>query len=363
MAVSDSAENNFPKARFGPLYLSVVLKKIFKWPVSEFVCQELEGDASDRFYFRVLLKSLIEKGNPKSLIIMQMKNPVPELETDFTQTLKFLKGISLPVPELYHYDVSMGLLFLQDCGTRTLEEHLNDFPGMKIPLYHQAVELLFNMQTRATRSISKTCPAYHLKFDVEKLMWEFNFMLEHYVEQLCGSSLTRFDKSELRDAFTPLCEMIAKQKTCFTHRDYHSRNLMVDENRLVLIDFQDARMGPCQYDLVSLLKDSYAKINDSLEGELVDLYIRLKENEEGMKIDREEFYRVFDGTAIQRNLKAVGTFAYQSVKKNNHRYAGNIAPTLDYVRQTLNKKYRNSVLQELLLKHIPGLDGNKAIEL
>ena len=363
MAISDSSENNFSKARFGPSYLSVILKKILKWPVSEFFCHALEGDASDRSYFRVLLRSSVVQENPKSLIVMQLKNPVSELETDFTQTLKFLRGVGIPVPELFHYDVSMGLLFLQDCGTRTLEEHLNAFPETKAPLYHQAVELLFNMQTRATRSIGAKCPAYHLKFDVEKLMWEFNFMLEHYVERLCGSPLTSFDKKEARDAFKPLCEMIANQKQYFTHRDYHSRTLMVDENRLVLIDFQDARMGPCQYDLVSLLKDSYAKINDSLLEELVDFYLRLKEKEEGLEIDREEFYRVFDGMSIQRNLKAVGTFAYHSVKKNNHRYKGYIPPTLEYVRQALNRKHRDSALQEVLLKYIPGLDKNKVVEL
>ena len=363
MTVSAASEEYFPEAHFGPSYLSATMGKIFKWPTAEFYCEKLKGDASDRSYFRVLLRSSVVQENPKSLIVMQLKNPVSELETDFTQTLTFLRGVGIPVPELFHYDVSMGLLFLQDCGTRTLEEHLNAFPENKAPLYHQAVELLFNMQTRATRSIGAECPAYHLKFDVEKLMWEFNFMLEHYVERLCGSPLTSFDKKQARDAFKPLCEMIASQKQYFTHRDYHSRNLMVDENRLVLIDFQDARMGPCQYDLVSLLKDSYAKIDDSLLEELVDFYIRLKEKEEGLEIDREEFCRVFDAIAIQRNLKAVGTFAYQSVKKNNHRYKGNIAPTLSYVRQTLNKKYRNSVLREVLLKHIPGLDENKVIEL
>ena len=122
-------------------------------------------------------------------------------------------------------------------------------------------------------------------------------------------------------------------------------------------------MGPCQYYLVSLLKDSYMQIDDSLLEELIDLYIRLKEKEEGREVDREEFCRIFDGASLQRNLKAVGTFAYQSVEKKNNRYICYIAPTLGYVRQTLGRGYRNSALREALFKYIPGLDGKEVVEL
>ncbi len=303
---------------------------------------------------------MIDEANsngPRSLIVMQLKEPVSDLETDFTRVLKFLRGLNLPAPELFHYDVSMGLLFLEDCGTRTLEDQLNEFPHDKARLYRQAVELLVHMQTRATRAVDDNCPAYHLRFDVEKLMWEFDFMLDHYVVGLCGSPLDGSIRKDVREAFIPLCESLAAQELCFTHRDYHSRNLMVDRKRLVLIDFQDARMGPCQYDLVSLLRDSYVQIDSDLMEELVDYYIQLKEKEERQQIKREEFVRIFDAMSVQRNLKAVGTFAYQSVGKNNDRYAAYIAPALAYVRQTLNRRFRDSVLRDTLLKYIPGLEG------
>jgi len=230
-------------------------------------------------------------------------------------------------------------------------------------LYRQAVELLVRMQSKATHSVDSTCPAYNRKFDVQKLMWEFNFMLDHYVDDFCDSPLDGFAKKELSEVFTHLCESIAKEKLYFTHRDYHSRNLMFDRGRLVLIDFQDARMGPCQYDLVSLLKDSYVKIDDRLVEELIDFYVRLKEKEEGQKVDRERFDLIFDEMSIQRNLKAVGTFAYQSVKKNNNRYEDFIAPTLSCVWKSLNRRFKGTSLQKVLLKHIPGLDRKEELGL
>jgi len=355
-------ESNFPKARFGPSYLSATMGKIFKWFPSGIHCEELQGDASERSYFRVSQKNsggLLEnkpQKNLQSLIVMQLEKPVLDMEIDFIRVLKFFRGLDLPTPELFYYDVQKGLLFLEDCGTMTMEDQLHAFPQDKTQLYRQAVELLFNMQSRATHSIDSTCPAYHRKFDVKKLMWEFNFMLDYYVDDFCDSPLEDSARKELREAFAPVCKSLAAEKLCFTHRDYHSRNLMFDQGRLILLDFQDARMGPCQYDLVSLLKDSYVKIEDVLAEDLIDFYIQLKEKEEGQKVDRERFCRIFDEMSIQRNLKAVGTFAYQSVKKNNNRYKDFIAPTLGYVRKTFMRRFKGTSLQKVLLKHIPGLD-------
>ncbi len=369
MTISAASKNNFPKARFGPSYLSTTMEKIFKWSASGIHCERLEGDASERSYFRVSQKNsgrlLRNKSQTslRSLIIMQLEKPILDMEIDFIRVLKFFRGLDLPTPELFYYDVPKGLLFLEDCGTMTLKDQLHAFPQSKAQLYRQAVELLVRMQSQATGSIDSTCPAYHRKFDVKKLMWEFNFMLDYYVDEFCGSPLESLARKELSEAFTPVCESLAAEKLYFTHRDYHSRNLMFFQGHLILIDFQDARMGPCQYDLVSLLKDSYVKIDDTLAEELIDFYIQLKEKEEGRKVNREKFDRIFDGMSIQRNLKAVGTFAYQSVKKNNKRYEGFIAPTLGYVRKALRRQFKDTFLQKVLSKHIPGLDRKEEVDL
>jgi N-acetylmuramate 1-kinase len=369
MTIPATPDNNFPKARFGPSYLSVTMKKIFKWSAFEIHCERLQGDASDRCYFRISQKNservYLNKSQEsfQSLIVMQLEKPALDMETDFTRILKFLRRLDLPAPELFYYDVPKGLLFLEDCGTMTLEDQLNAFPQDKIQLYRQAVKLLVRMQSQATYSIDSACPAYGRKFDIKKLMWEFDFMLDNYVDDFCGSPLDSLARKELRDVFTPLCQSLASEKIYFTHRDYHSRNLMFDQGRLVLIDFQDARMGPCQYDLVSLLKDSYVKIDDALVEELIDFYVRLKEKEEGWKLDRDRFDLIFDEMSIQRNLKAVGTFAYQSVKKKNNRYEDFIAPTLGYVWKSLSRRFKGTSLQKVLLKHIPGLDRKEELGL
>ena len=60
------------------------------------------------------------------------------------------------------------------------------------------------------------------------------------------------------------------------HRDYHSRNLMLHDGSLFIIDFQDARMGPDTYDLVSLLRDSYVDLTSQQVDELIAYFLALR---------------------------------------------------------------------------------------
>lgn len=348
------AANNKIMPRFTADYLATALESIFKSSVEDISFFPLAGDASTRRYFRV---SFHMSRNGGSVILMQLENPVAGNEIDFTLVLKFLSRLELPVPRLFRYDTEKGLLFLEDCGDMTLEEKGKVAGDEEMKRYYrQAVELLATLQDRATKHVEPACPAFHLRFDVEKLMWEFNFMLEHYVRGLKRIPLSEADLQKLRQGFLPLCETLAAQTLHFTHRDYHSRNLMVHGDRLVMLDFQDARMGPCQYDLVSLLRDSYVRLEDGFVEEMLDFFIQLKETREGRAIDRKVFCEIFDLMAVQRNLKAIGTFAYQSVAKKNNRYLESIPRTLGYVRQTLDRRPSLHPLRKTLGTYITELN-------
>ena len=117
------------------------------------------------------------------------------------------------------------------------------------------------------------------------------------------------------------------------HRDYHSRNLMLHDEQLYIIDFQDARMGPDTYDLVSLLRDSYVDLPEQTVSELIAYFLALKgdDGQEAAFRDR------FDVMALQRNLKALGTFGYQTTARRNPVYIQYIPRTLRYVRDNLGR--------------------------
>ncbi|NIP99431.1 MAG: phosphotransferase [Nitrospinaceae bacterium] len=344
--------------RFDASYLADLASRAFHQAVDPVAFSVLQGDASTRRYYRLSLTRGANSPAPETLILMQLEQPAPHGEIDFIRILKYLQKLRLPVPDLYFFDEQRGLLLLEDCGDTTLEAHLQSAnPDQLKTWYSKAVRLLASLQSRATRHIDAACPAYHLRFDVEKLMWEMDFMLEHFIEGLLGNSLSGATRAELRWQLTGLSETLAGQPVWFTHRDYHSRNLMVYKDDLVLLDFQDARMGPSQYDLVSLLRDSYRPLPDALVWELVDEFIQYRQEDESQDIDRDEFIRIFDLMSVQRNLKAIGTFAYQKCIMNNGRYLESIPATLNYVRRTLDRRPELKPLQTVLTEIVPEIAG------
>ncbi len=329
-------------------YLFGILKNITGERVGGISLTMLRGDASDRRYFRVGYKTQ----TPNSVIIMVLSNHYNG-ELPFINVQQHLKRCGVPVPEIYHYDKERGFLFLEDCGDTTLEEWLKgkDIAVIK-EYYKKAIDSLLNIQIKGSDGNIGDCIAFGLKFDVEKLMWEMNFMIEHAIFGLLGRRIDDGELDIMREYLLDLCSILSNQKQYLNHRDYHSRNIMVKDGKLMFLDFQDARMGPCQYDLASLLKDSYTILDDKLVDKFIEYYIGSKEKMEGETINRPEFIRIFDYMSIQRNLKAIGTFAYQKTVKGNDRYMESIPPTLKYIKTNLEKYEALSGLKGLLYKYL-----------
>jgi aminoglycoside/choline kinase family phosphotransferase len=126
---------------------------------------------------------------------------------------------------------------------------------------------------------------------------------------------------------------------------------MLHGGSLHIIDFQDARLGPDTYDLVSLLRDSYVDLTDRELEELIAYFLALK----GDGVDPSEFRRRFDLMAIQRNLKALGTFGYQTTARGNPVYIQYMPRTLRYARTNLEKYARFDTLRATLAAHIEEL--------
>ena len=145
-----------------------------------------------------------------------------------------------------------------------------------------------------------------------------------------------------------LIEELASEPRVLCHRDYHSRNLMLHSDTLYIIDFQDARMGPDTYDLASLLRDSYVDLPEQTVSELIAYFLALK----GTTDQEVAFRERFDLMALQRNLKALGTFGYQTTARRNPVYIQYIPRTLRYVRDNLGRQPRFSRLRDVLAAHV-----------
>ncbi|MBI3585184.1 MAG: phosphotransferase [Nitrospinae bacterium] len=349
-------------------YFVGILKEITGGSIQDISLTMLKGDASDRRYFRLGYKTELKAQSSKlktSVIIMVLSSP-SHSELPFINVQSHLRKCGMAVPEIYYYDEKKGFLFLEDCGDITLEEWVKGATspspllikeGIKgrsaAEYYKKAIDLLLNIQIKGSDKSIGDCVAFNLRFDVEKLMWELNFMIEHMIFGLLNKRMDNGDLDEVREYLLDLCQILSNQRQYLNHRDYHSRNIMVKDGDLRFLDFQDARMGPCQYDLCSLLRDSYTVLDNKLVDELIEYYISQKELIEGESIDRNEFRRIFDYMSIQRNLKAIGTFAYQKMAKGNDRYLKHIPPTLNYVKVNMDKYEAFAGLKKILCKYLP----------
>src|ERR1041384_8157899 len=290
----------------------------------------LTGDASDRRYFRILLRD----GSPQVLAVHPGSIEFDKLP--FVNVAQLLSEMPVPVPRILGHSDELGIIALQDLGDVTLQAHLGAAsPAQHDALYRQAVTFVDTLQRRGAELASSKYIPYSIAFDVEKLTWELQFFTKHFLEAYRGAQLTAAQREALAGEYASIVDELASEPRVLCHRDYHSRNLMLHDGSLYIIDFQDARMGPDTYDLASLLRDSYVDIADRELEELIAYFIALK----GLT-DATEFRRRFDLMSLQRNLKALGTFGYQTTTRHNPIYIQYIPRTLAYVRSNFEKHGR-----------------------
>src|SRR4051794_27063764 len=309
----------------------------------------LTGDASDRRYFRIF------PADGASIVLALHAGPIDFASLPFANVANLLEQIPLPVPHILGHSDALGILALQDLGDVTLQAHLGAAtPAEHAALYRQAVALVELLQRRGAALVSDAFLPYSIAFDVEKLTWELNFFLKHFVEGYRGAAIDAAGRDAFAGEWAAIAGELASEPRVLCHRDYHSRNLMLHDGSLHIIDFQDARMGPDTYDLVSLLRDSYVDITERDLDDLIAYFLALKTTD-GAAPDPDEFRRRFDLMALQRNLKALGTFGYQTITRRNPVYIQYTPRTLRYVRTNLEKYERFARLRELLAARVDEL--------
>ena len=303
----------------------------------------LTGDASDRRYYRILFADAPS-------IVLSLYSTSFEFESlSFVNVARLLKQMPTPIPALLGHAEDLGVLALEDLGDVTLQAHLGAVsPAEHAARYRQAVALIATMQKRGAELADPTYLPYGIAFDEEKLTWELDFFTKHFIEAYRGIVISTEARDDLRREFRTVTEELAAEPRVLCHRDYHSRNLMLHQDQLFIIDFQDARMGPDTYDLASLLRDSYVDLPEQTVDELIAYFLAVK----GLTGTQAEFRRRFDLMALQRNLKALGTFGYQTTARRNPVYIQYIPRTLRYVRTNLAQLPQFSRLRNLLAAYV-----------
>jgi hypothetical protein len=325
----------------------------------------LAGDASSRRYYRA---EITGPGSPASIIIMQLpsgsalplsseelavfKEPLKELP--FLNLHRFLVRIGVKVPRLYGQSLEKGLLFLEDLGNTALWDKVQDLPPSEVlAWYREAIDELLLLQVRGTNQRDDSCIAFQQRFDFRLYMWEFDHFLEYGLEKRPGTTINQTSKTELRNAFVDIARRLDSLPPCLNHRDYHSWNLMIHDEAVAVIDFQDALLAPPQYDLASLLNDrtTDSVIQPDLEEKLLGYYIDRRVDMENQTINRDKFTEMYLLSAIQRDLKVVGRFYYLDIVKGKSAYKKFIPPTVHRLKRNLARLPQTQRLIPILAEH------------
>lgn len=290
------------------------------------------SDASFRRYFRIQ-----DASTQQSFILMDAP-PEHEDCRPFIQVSKELVQMGLLVPEVLEQDLVQGFLLLKDLGSTTylIElQRLREISGSQSQatidqLYRQALQALAKLQSyNQQHQTSKRLPVYNDAL----LETEMNL----FSDWLCREFLELPDMHQTlwwSQSKQVLKASALMQPVTYVHRDYHSRNLMVNANQPGILDFQDAVQGALSYDAVSLLRDCYiAWPQEQITQWQREYFLELVSANVIAKDEWSGFVQAMDLMGVQRHLKAAGIFARLFLRDGKAGYLPDVPQTLEYIVQ------------------------------
>jgi aminoglycoside/choline kinase family phosphotransferase len=312
----------------------------------DFEIFQLAGDASTRKYYRIVYDT-------QSRVLMSWEPFQDPQNYPFLNVQTHFSKVDVRVPRVEAFAADLGVVLLEDLGDLTLERKFweNQNQELALPFYSQAIDEIIKIHFLASRPAQPPSVCQTTKFDTAKFMWEMNYAREHFLEKVGGIRLSDKDQATLQNEFQKVCETLDLQPKFVCHRDYHSRNLMLKLGRIYVIDFQDARLGPLQYDLVSLVHDSYVNLSPASIEHIKKEYVE-KARQIGPKgCIRSDFEEIFNLQTIQRCFKACGSFTSFYNMRNDTRYLKYIKTTAHLVATSLQANGRLPLLTSLLTNH------------
>ena len=293
--------------------------------------QPLAGDGSDRRFFRL-------PGSPTKVLLWHPKAPGGEFnENDsYYRIGRHLKAKGVPVPEIFHYCPEEGWMLLEDLGDINLEAVLKTQKAEDQIRFHyrQALDILVQMQVEGREGFSTAwcfdTPVVDGPFLKER---ECLYFVLAFLQGYAGLKLAAADLYGDFDRLTKAAA--ASPDHHFLHRDFQSRNLMIKNGRLRVIDFQGGRLGPLGYDVAALLIDPYAGLSRQWQEELLAYY--LQELQKRVAVEEEAFRRQYRYLALSRNLQILGAFGFLTKARRKAHFTRYIPGALQELKRRLEE--------------------------
>jgi len=268
----------------------------------------IPSEASRRRFFRIGFKKI-------NLVAMVYPEPAADEVEQFRAAHAIYQKHGLRVPRI---EATLGdqVVIQEDAGDLLLQRAWRSAGrSERRRLLGKCREILHGLAT--VPAVLATA-----RLDRARQKWETDFFLTHFSPRF---PVRGFDGAKLGASLAKLVDAIGPA-CVFAHRDFHSRNLLLLKNEIVMVDFQDSLLAPRYYDLASLAFDSYLDLGTAR----ADLFPNLAASGDDPGL------RQLRLTALQRNVKALGTFAFQTYERHHPAYARYIPRTLRHIQSHLD---------------------------
>ena len=313
----ERAENLIRKETF--------LSPPFRW-------EPLHGDGSDRTFYRLFTSetTFVLLWSPPA------DNRSPNENDSYVYMGRHLERRGIPVPKIFGYWRDEGLVLLEDLGSIHLQDAVRPGRASQVEgLYKQAADVLIRIQVQASEGLDTgqcfDTPLYSPDFVMER---ELRYFYQSFVREALGMKIAW---DQVAEEFSLLAQRAARveERSFFLHRDFQSRNLMVKEGRLYVIDFQGSRKGPSQYDLAALLLDPYVQLPEPLAERLLLAHAEQLRDATGISVA--DFLDGYEQVALCRNLQIVAAYSFLTRVKGRRHFARYLVPAYRTLQQMVGR--------------------------
>jgi len=300
--------------------------------------KKLKGDASQRKFFR----KKYNHGN--SIIIVAEKNKLKNLLV-YDAISKILIKNKILAPKLYRENYKNNQIEVEDFGNDTILKILKKGKNKKFLFFKDIIKLLNQIQSIKDRKIKNFKNKYYQipEYKKEILIQEANLFSEWFVKKNLSKKKRKNFNKRFKKIIKNLASCLKMKNDIFVHRDFHVSNLMLVNNRIGVIDSQDALIGNRAYDLASLVDDVRLKTSQVLKKQIFNFYINSQK-----KIDKKKIKNDFEILSILRNLKIIGIFTRLAIRDKKKDYLRLIPYTWDLISLRINQNEIFSDLKNLL---------------
>ena len=304
--------------------------------------KKISGDASFREFYR------LQKGKNTSIIVQANKEKFKNLIT-YIVVNKILAKYKIYAPKLISNHYEHNIIEITDLGQKSFYNSVIKKKN-KFKYYKDLIKIIIKLQNIKLQQ-NYRLGKFKINFQnysIKNLHKESDLFFDWYLKYCFKSSKLKKIKDIIKNELTKIYKKLYFHNNTFVHRDFHASNIMINKNKLGLIDSQDAIIGNPLYDVASLIDDVRIKLPSNLQEKLLNFYYNKskfkKEKYKNLKND-------FEILSVQRNLKILGIFVRLCKRDGKPNYL----KYLPYTWSLIQRRLKNPVFKNLNLlfnKHL-----------